>query len=67
MTLYRFVSADGRSRALTMDRTGETLPPDAETWRFLGVQSPEDQRLGVPPDTILTAIQSEGYFLLPLH
>lgn len=68
MDFYRFTSIDGRARALTADRSGESLPDGAESWAFLGPMTlgPDSAaRVGVSADEAAAQIARDGYLILP--
>lgn len=69
MNAFRFRTADGRTRAVSVDRHGERLPDGLQEWQLLGPMDIDDtqaRRLGVPPAAIRTALDGQGYFILPV-
>jgi len=70
MEFYRFTSSDGRSRALTADRTGSALPERQDRWAFLGpMQLGPDapSRIGVSAAQVAAQVAKDGYCILPSH
>ena len=68
--ICKFVSGThGRKRfALTIDRTGRTLPADGAPWRAIGrmpIAAEDYPRTGASIEQVVSEVERNGYFVWP--
>jgi hypothetical protein len=66
---YVFRAGVGNQMAITDDETGAKVPKKTGAWiydRPMEIKTTDGPRVGTDPNDIVTSVERDGYFILPL-